>query len=110
MQFSLPILKNHCFTGEEFRFGTNPLLQIHERLKAGDFSPDIAKMRHMIKKAEDLEAKQRHKRFKVRLKRDVLESRRKLLTVVRTLPPGVEPKVRTLINLKSKYSFPVLRF
>lgn len=51
-------------------------------------------MRQMIRKAEEMEAKQRYRSFKQRLKRDVLESRRKLLNVVRNLPPGVEPKVR----------------
>lgn len=90
-------LKNHLFTGEEFRFGTNPLLQFHDQLKAGHFSPDIAKMRQMIHKAEGMESKQRYKSFKERLKRNVLESRRKLLSVVRTLPPGVEPKVKIAI-------------
>lgn len=50
-------------------------------------------MRQMIRKAEEMEAKQRYRSFKERLKRDVLESRRKLLNVVRNLPPGVEPKV-----------------
>lgn len=86
-------MRNILCAGEEFRFGTNPLLQFHEHLKAGHYSPDIAKMRQMIRKAEEMEAKQRYRSFKQRLKRDVLESRRKLLNVVRNLPPGVEPKV-----------------
>lgn len=65
-------------------------------------------MRQMISKAEQLEAKQRYRSFKERLKKDVLESRRKLLNVVRNLPPGIEPKVKVFFRLDCLFycSFP----
>lgn len=40
-----------------------------------------------------MEAKQRYRSFKERLKKNVLESRRRLLNVIRNLPPGVEPRL-----------------
>lgn len=80
------------FNGEEFRF-ESPLIKFHDQLKAGNFRPDIAKMRLMIKKAERREAKQRYRSSRERLKRELIESRRRLLSLVRNLPPGVEPKV-----------------
>lgn len=80
------------FDGEAFRF-ESPLLHFHNDLKAGYFRPDIAKMRNMIRKAERLEAKQRYRSFRERMKQEVIDSRKKLLNLVRNLPPGIEPKV-----------------
>lgn len=77
--------------GDDFQFGS-PLLNFHEHLKAGYFRPDIAKMRLKIKKAQRREAKQRYRSYRERLKQELLESRNKLLGLVRSLPPGVEPK------------------
>lgn len=91
------------FNGEAFRF-ESPLARFHENLKAGYFRPDIAKMRHIIRKAERLEAKQRYKSFRERLKQEVIESRKKLLNLARNLPPGVEPKVERPVVMNSAMS------
>lgn len=96
------------FNGEVFRF-ESPLLRFHNELKAGYFRPDIAKMRHMIRKAERLEAKQRYKGFRERMKQEVIESRRKLISLARNLPPGVEPKVeKPVVMNSSMYMDPIV--
>ena len=95
--------------GEVFRFN-NPLDNFHEHLKAGHFRPDIAKMRYMIRKAERKEAKHRYRRLRKELEGEVLESRRNLLNLVRTLPPGVEPRVeRSQVGVQSVVSPVVYR-
>ncbi|XP_072385237.1 uncharacterized protein [Diabrotica undecimpunctata] len=79
------------FDFEVFKF-TSPLVKFHDDLKAGYFRPDIAHMRKIIKKAEKKEAKYRYKVFRKQLKNDVLESHSKLLSQIRNLPPGMDPK------------------
>lgn len=79
------------FDFEVFKF-TSPLVKFHDDLKAGYFRPDIARMRKIIRKAERNEAKYRYKMFRKQLKDDIVESRDKLLSQVRNLPPGVDPK------------------
>lgn len=79
------------FDCETFKF-SSPLTKFHSDLKAGYFRPDIARMRKIIHKAETKEAKYRYKLFKEQLKHDVIESQTKLLSQIRNLPPGVEPK------------------
>ncbi|KAK4887042.1 hypothetical protein RN001_003313 [Aquatica leii] len=94
------------FNKEIFRF-TSPLNEFHEHLKAGHYRPDIAKMRLLIKKAERKEAKYRHKLYRERLKEDILGSRNKLLSLVRNLPPGVEPKMEKLVSNTPSYVNPI---
>ncbi|KAF5302938.1 hypothetical protein FQA39_LY02118 [Lamprigera yunnana] len=94
------------FNKERFRF-TSPLNEFHEHLKAGHYRPDIAKMRLLIKKAERKEAKYRHKLYRERLKEDILESRHKLVNLVRTLPPGVEPKMEKLVSSTPPHVNPI---
>ncbi|XP_056642705.1 nuclear factor related to kappa-B-binding protein [Diorhabda sublineata] len=79
------------FDFEVFKF-TSPLVKFHDDLKAGYFRPDIARMRKIIRKAERNESKYRYKMFRKQLKDDIIESRDKLLSQVRNLPPGVDPK------------------
>ncbi|XP_022901716.2 nuclear factor related to kappa-B-binding protein [Onthophagus taurus] len=83
--------------GDSFRF-SSPLLQFHERLKAGYYRPEISKMRYMIRKAERAEAKQRYRRFREQLKNDVLESRRSLLSAVSSVPQ-IEPQSANVSSL-----------
>ena len=80
------------FDCETFRFNS-PLEKFHEDLKAGYFRPDIANMRRIIKKAQKKEAMFRYKKFREKLKQDVVESQRKLVSQINNLPPGVESKV-----------------
>ncbi|KAF5284990.1 hypothetical protein FQR65_LT02301 [Abscondita terminalis] len=94
------------FNKEVFRF-TSPLNEFHDHLKAGHYRPDIAKMRLLIKKAERKEAKYRHKLYRERLKEDILVSRNKLLSLVRNLPPGVEPKMEKLVSSTPSYVNPI---
>lgn len=79
------------FDFDIFKF-TSPVVKFHDELKAGYFRPDIARMRKVIKKAEKNEAKYRYKIFRKQLKDEIVESQTKLLSQVRNLPPGVEPK------------------
>lgn len=74
-----------------FKFNS-PLLKFHDDLRAGYYRPDIARMRKIIRKAEQKEAKYRYKTLKEQLKHDVIESQRKLLNQIKNLPPGIEPK------------------
>lgn len=39
-------------SGEAFQFGVNPLTDFHEKLRAGNFSPDIARVRALLKRAQ----------------------------------------------------------
>lgn len=94
------------FNNEVFRF-TSPLDKFHENLKAGYYRPDIARMRLLIKKAERKEAKYRHKLHRERLKEEILQSRSKLLNLVKNLPPGVEPKMERLISSTPSYNNPI---
>ncbi|CAH1983909.1 unnamed protein product [Acanthoscelides obtectus] len=79
------------FDCDVFHFNS-PVSKFHDDLKAGYFRPDIARMRKIIHKAERKEAKYRYKTFREQLKYEVFESRNKLLTQVKNLPPGVEPR------------------
>ncbi|KAG5890077.1 hypothetical protein JTB14_003641 [Gonioctena quinquepunctata] len=79
------------FDFETFKFNS-PLVKFHDDLKAGYFRPDIARMRGIIRKAERKEAKYRYKTFREQLKYEVIESQNKLITQIRNLPPGVDPR------------------
>ncbi|KAK5643642.1 hypothetical protein RI129_007487 [Pyrocoelia pectoralis] len=97
---------SNLFNNEIFRF-SSPLTQFHEHLKAGHYRPDIAKMRLLIRKAERKEAKFRHKLYRERLKEDVIESKNKLLNLVKNLPPGVEPRMEKLSSTTPSYVNPI---
>ncbi|VEN48041.1 unnamed protein product, partial [Callosobruchus maculatus] len=79
------------FDFDVFHFNS-PVVKFHDNLKAGYFRPDIARMRKIIHKAERKEAKYRYKTFREQLKYEVIESRNKLLTQIKNLPPGQEPR------------------
>lgn len=79
------------FDFDTFKF-YSPIAKFHDDLKAGYFRPDIARMRKIIQKAEQKEAKYRYKTFREQLKHEVVESQHKLLNQIRNLPPGAEPK------------------
>ncbi|RZC39742.1 nuclear factor related to kappa-B-binding protein, partial [Asbolus verrucosus] len=90
------------FDCEIFRF-SNPLEKFHEDLKAGYFRPDIANMRRIIKKAQKKEAIYRYRKFREKLKQDVIESQRKLVNQINNLPPGVEPKIEKVHDPNLNY-------
>nr|CAH7757652.1 unnamed protein product [Callosobruchus chinensis] len=79
------------FDFDVFHFNS-PLVKFHDNLKAGYFRPDIARMRKIIHKAERKEAKYRYKTFREQLKYEVIESRNTLITQIKNLPPGQEPR------------------
>ncbi|XP_044256104.1 nuclear factor related to kappa-B-binding protein isoform X1 [Tribolium madens] len=90
------------FSCDTFRFN-NPLEKFHEDLKDGYFRPDIANMRRIIKKAQKKEAMYRYKKFREKLKQDVIESQQKLLNQINNLPPGVEPKIEKIQDPNLNY-------
>ncbi|ERL94407.1 hypothetical protein D910_11686, partial [Dendroctonus ponderosae] len=93
------------FDFENFRF-SNPLTKFYDHLKAGYFRPEIARMRKMIHKKERLEAKFRQQKYKKQLKRDVIESQRKLMNQMKFLPPGHEPKQeKRKLDLDQEYVY-----
>lgn len=77
---------------ERFRFNS-PLMQFQEKLNAGHFRPDIAKMRSLMKHAQRKEQKYQQQQHYKNLLNDLVSSRQRLLDVSNSLPPGVEPRV-----------------
>lgn len=80
------------FNKEKFRFNS-PLYDFHDKLKAGFYRPDIAKMRSLMKRAQRREYKYQQRRYCECLLKDMLTSRQRLLDLSYSLPPGVEPRV-----------------
>lgn len=91
------------FNKEKFRFGS-PLLDFHEKLKAGHFRPDIAKMKSLMKRTQRKEFKYQQKKYCESLLGDLLTSRQRLLDTSCSLPPGVE--IRTDKQSRACYECP----
>lgn len=93
------------FDFDNFWF-SNPLTKFFEDLKSGYHRPEIARMRKLIHKREKQEAKLRHKKYRRQLKVDVLESQNKLLSQMKVLPPGHEPKqTKRKIDVEDEYIY-----
>lgn len=99
-------VKRALANGCRFRF-SSPLEEFYEHLKAGHYRPDIARMKMLIRRAERNEAKLRHKLQRQRLVGDIRQSRYRLHSLVKSLPPGIEVKMDRVMMDTSDYHNPV---
>jgi len=75
------------FSHKNMRFG-NPLTDFFDKLKAGNFRPDIRTMRKLIKKAQYREYRNQQRRYYFSLMKSLLVSRMKLLETASKGSPG----------------------
>ncbi|CAB0000894.1 unnamed protein product [Nesidiocoris tenuis] len=99
------------FNGETFKFG-NPLTTFSNQLRAGYFRPDVARMRSLLRKAQQKESKRAQKWRTFDLLKSVLGSRQRLVDAVvngekpKPCPPSVKRRTRTsrsAQNVKARY-------
>lgn len=80
------------FNGEQFRFNS-PLMHFQEKLHAGHFRPDIAKLRRVLKQEQRKECAFQQKVHLKKLVHEMMVSRHHLTDVANNLPPGIEPRM-----------------
>lgn len=80
------------FNREQFRFNS-PLMQFQEKLRAGHFRPDIAKMRRVMKQEQRKDCAFQQKVHLKKLVHEMMVSRHHLIDVANNLPPGIEPRM-----------------
>lgn len=85
------------FNKEKFRFGS-PLLDFHDKLKAGHYRPDIARMKRMMKRAQRRECQYQQRKHCEELISELVTSRQKLLELSYSVPAGVELRTERTVN------------
>lgn len=86
---------NKLFARDIFKF-TSPLIDFQKNLHEGNYRPDIAKMRMILKKTRRKEQRFEEKQRCSQMLKEIVLQRQKLLDVAYNLPPGVPLKVERL--------------